>query len=68
MLQAVIVAHLVEAKIDSASCDQIAEAVGVGRGAVIAACDELARAGLVVKDRGVVALTEKTRAVESEAA
>lgn len=55
MLAAMIVAELHE--VDSASCDQIAESLGAGRGVVIAACDELARIGYVTKDRGVVALT-----------
>lgn len=61
MLGATIVAWLREAQIDSASCDQIAAGVGCGRGAVIAACDELARVGYVTKDRGVVALTGVAR-------
>lgn len=61
MLAAMVIAHLREAQLDSASCDQIAEALGCGRGRVIAACDELHRVGYVTKDRGVVALTELAR-------
>lgn len=57
MLQAIILAELRESQVDSMSCDQLCELLAWGRGQVIAACDELAKLGYLVKDRGVVALT-----------
>jgi hypothetical protein len=61
MLGATIIAYLRESEVDSMACDQLAAELGVGAGRTISACDELARVGYLVKDRGVVALTGMAR-------
>ena len=64
MLQATVLAtlHYLGALETGVTCDELADQVGLGPGRVIHACDELARQGLVVKDRGVVKLTGSARA------
>lgn len=74
MLAATVLAVLdhLGARETAVTCDELADQVGVGRGRVIATCDELHRAGYVTKDRGLVQLTAvaiaKLSNVEPEAA
>lgn len=59
MLQATVLAVLdhLGGRNTAVTCDELVDQVGVGRGRVIAACDELAQAGYLTKDRGLVQLT-----------
>lgn len=69
MLQATILAVLdhLGGRTQSVTCDELVDAIGVGRGRVISACDELVRGGYLTKDRGLVQLTALAIAKLSDA-